>query len=97
MSQENLNVNVQVIENGITSLKSLLEEVDGILDREFEILGAGYTKDWMELTNDNLLDLTSSLRTLMENTLIFLQDAKDGYIDTDEEISKAINAFVNEE
>lgn len=97
MLQENVNVNIQAIETGITNINSLLEEIDEILKRKFEVLGDGYTKDWMEASKDNILYLTSFLRILIENTLTFLQDAKDGYMDTDEEISKVMNAFVNEE
>lgn len=52
MSGENIEVNYEVIENELSNLKNLINEIDGSGISLLEIQGDGFTKQCMNLVDN---------------------------------------------
>ncbi|WP_088815540.1 MULTISPECIES: hypothetical protein [Listeria] len=77
-----IEINPTVLEAEITYLNSLLTSKIKITQ---EVSSSGQAADGVKLLLDYIATLESSLDHLIKNTADFLDNAKDSYIDVDEE------------
>lgn len=96
MSAEGIEINIDVVESSISELGKLSGKIDESTKGDFQVLGAGYTRDYMELINNNFLALTNSLQYMINNTIEFLENAKDGYVDTDENTAETLKILMED-
>ncbi|MBC1794804.1 hypothetical protein [Listeria booriae] len=77
-----IEINPTVLESEVAYLKSLLTSKIVITQ---DISSSGQAADSVKLLLDYIVTLESSLDTLIKNTADFLDNARDSYIDVDEE------------
>lgn len=88
-TQLEVKVNTKVLEDKIKELENLLSSIE--YPEEKEVLGMGKMKEYMENINMTSWDLMVSLEILISETITFLQDAKDGFIEVDETMAKELS------
>lgn len=88
-TQLEINVDTKVLEDKIKELESLLLNIE--YPDEKEVLGMGKMTEYMGNINITSSDLMVSLETLISETITFLQDAKDGFIEVDETMAKELS------
>ena len=88
-----INVNIKELEAEIVNLQSLLDVVKTDSSGDFEIGCKGVASEWMSTVNGAFLGLEEALQTLINVTIMFCQNAKDGYIDADENTAKLLEAI----
>lgn len=88
-----INVNIKELEAEIVNLQSLLDAVKTDSAGDFDIGCKGVASEWMSTVNGAFLGLEEALQTLINVTIMFCQNAKDGYIDADENTAKLLEAI----
>ncbi len=88
-----INVNTKELEAEITNLQALLTTVKTDSSGNFDIGCKGVATEWMSTVNSAFLGLEEALQTLINVTIMFCQNAKDGYIDADENTAKLLEAI----
>ncbi len=68
----------------IFNLTNLLFECEENSRAQFFLLGMGKTNDAMIKFNDSFLNLDRALAVLIQSTIELLKNAKDGYVNADE-------------
>lgn len=96
MIGEKIQVNAEVLENEISNLKNLLNDIDSSNIEHVEVEGAGYTKLYMDLTGKAFSGVIKSLQLLITSTVNMLNEIKDGYIEIDENTRDFIEEFKEE-
>lgn len=85
-----LDVDVVVLTNEITKLKELIV----VKDLSVSITGQGKTMSEMQNLTEGLGVVNEAFNHLIQNTIDFLENAKDGYIDADENSKKIFDDLV---
>ncbi|WP_040214618.1 hypothetical protein [Clostridium polynesiense] len=93
MSAEAIDINVEIVESCISELVKLSLAIEGSTKSDFEVVGAGYTSSYMKTINNNFLVLTNSLHFMVNNTMKFLVQAKEGYVNSDEDRAEALRTL----
>lgn len=96
MSNEKIDVDVQVLEEEISNLISLKNDIEANKVSEVSIEGTGYTVEFMKVVNDGFETLIKNFEVVVSETISLLENAKDGYIDVEESASEFFNDFKNE-
>lgn len=96
MAGEKIDVDNKVLEDEITALTNLINDMETSGIKALEIKGDGKAKTYMDIVEGDFIKLLDGLKYLAECTLSCLNNVKDGYIEIDETTRDAIESFRNE-
>ena len=96
MSRTTIKINPGMLESKISKLKVLHSECEANTNSKIHTNGSGNTNIAMSDLNIYLLTLNVALGTLIQSTITLLENAKDGYINTDEKTATLIKKLQGE-
>ena len=96
MSGEKIEVNKEVLSNEIINLKKLEMEILNNKVKDIEVLGKGYTKEYMVLVNEGFKGIINTIKDLISKTVNVVENIEDGYIEADESSSIKFSDFTKE-
>ncbi len=96
MAGEKIEVNRDKIEEEIACLNNLLKSIEADNISALEIEGRGYMRQYMEIVEDNFIQIIDAFKVMVQSTVSCLDDIKDGYTEIDEVTRKAIEEYKKE-
>ena len=93
---QQIDVNHEKLKWEISNLQKLLNDVEADKGINIELLGSGYTKEYMAIVNEGFNGIKNTLQFLIENTINLLENVSDGYSEIDDITAKKIQEFTSE-
>lgn len=91
-----IHIESELLDYKISSLRTILFECEENRTPEFEVTGVGCTSNAMKAVNDYFDTLNVGLTGIITNTIALLENAKDGYINTDEKSATILRELKGE-
>ena len=96
MAGEKIEVNREKIEEEIACLNNLLNNIEADNISALEIEGRGYMRQYMEIVEDNFIEIIDAFKLMVQSTVSWLDDIKDGYTEIDQVTRKSIEEYKKE-